>query len=151
MACGLYHTVLLTTDGNAVAFGRDRERQCAVPRAEPGRQYVGAAAGDYHTVLLRDDGKAFAFGRNDSDGTQRGPCDVKNVEPDLPEGSRYVGVAAAAAHTILLRDDGEVVGLGDNSRGQLDVPPLPPGLRYTAVSTLVERFDVEHLSDFSAK
>ncbi|MBL8804966.1 MAG: hypothetical protein JNN27_23415 [Planctomycetes bacterium] len=64
--------------------------------------------------------------------------------PPLPPGTEYVeahvGVVkfiieppGIAPHGIALRDDGEVVVFGDNSVGQGNVPPLPPGMRYVEV------------------
>ena len=57
VAAGCAHTVLVRSDGVAVAVGADKEGQCRVP-PPPSHElfYTGAAAGDRHTVLLRSDG-----------------------------------------------------------------------------------------------
>ena len=50
IALGHEHTVLLTSDGRAVAFGRDTEGQCFIP--EPGATYTQVSAGGSHTVCF---------------------------------------------------------------------------------------------------
>eukprot|EP00929_Paragymnodinium_shiwhaense_P056673 TRINITY_DN28364_c0_g5_i1.p1 TRINITY_DN28364_c0_g5~~TRINITY_DN28364_c0_g5_i1.p1 ORF type:complete len:1149 (-),score=203.64 TRINITY_DN28364_c0_g5_i1:86-3532(-) len=115
-AAGAGHTVLLRSDGQAVAFGRNREGRCSVPRSPPGIRYVAVATGYWHTVLVQSDGLAVAFGSN-SDGQ----CNV----PVLPSGVQYVAAAAGECHTVLLRSDGCAVAFGDDSYGRCQVPPLP--------------------------
>ena len=61
---GAGHTMLVRSDGEALAFGFNGDGECDVPALPPGTQYLQAAAGG-HTVLLRSDGEALAFGRND--------------------------------------------------------------------------------------
>lgn len=141
-AAGDCHTVLIRSDGEAIAFGRNDAGQCIVPRlprrsfvlqnqnsvaAEDSRRYrfVLAAAGGAHTVLLCDDGTAVAFGDN-----SYGNCDV----PELPAGLYYVGAAAGGCHTVLLRSDGVCLAFGANSAGQCSVPTPRPGTTYVAVA-----------------
>ena len=50
VSAGLMHTVLLRSDGNAVAFGWNEDGRCDVPPLVPGLGYVGCAAGARHTV-----------------------------------------------------------------------------------------------------
>ena len=61
VAAGWYHTVLLRSDGAAVAFGANLSGQTDVPDLAEGMQYVGVAAGAFYTVLLRSDRVAVAF------------------------------------------------------------------------------------------
>ncbi len=112
-AAGEYHTVLLRSDGEAVAFGSNFASQCNVQVLPPGMQYVHVSAGGYHTVLLRSDGEAVDFGRNSG-----GQCDV----PVLPSGMQYLHAAAGNEHTVVFRSDGEAVAFGRNSGGRCDVP-----------------------------
>ena len=44
-AVGNEHTVLLKSDGTAVAFGSDIDGQCTIPALEEGLMYTHAAAG----------------------------------------------------------------------------------------------------------
>jgi len=111
----------------ALAFGRNAEGQCRVPRLAPGKHYVAAAAGWFHTLLLRSDGAVVAFGEDEN-----GQCWVPRLEP----GVRYTAAAAGMAHSVLLRSDGVALAFGrDDGDGRCRVPrPEDPGLRYTAVA-----------------
>ena len=65
VAAGERHTVLLKTDGLAVAVGNDVEGYCEIPPLALGENYTQAVAGCMHTVLLKSDGTAVACGLND--------------------------------------------------------------------------------------
>ncbi|CAK0800714.1 unnamed protein product [Prorocentrum cordatum] len=123
VAAGGSHTVLLRSDGTAVAFGANLYDQCNVPALDGGLSYTQVAAGYLHTVLLRSDGTAVACGAND-----RGQCSV----PALDGGLSYTQVAAGYRHTVLLRSDGTAVAFGANGAGQCHVPALDGALTYTA-------------------
>ena len=69
LVAGGRHTVLLRSDGVAVAFGLDDIGQCRIPALEAGVSYTQVAAGRGYTVLLRSDGAAVAFGLN-----EKGQC-----------------------------------------------------------------------------
>ena len=58
-----FHTIVLTSDGRAVAFRFEQFGQCTVPEMPEGVRYVGCTAGRENTVLLSSDGRAVAFGR----------------------------------------------------------------------------------------
>ena len=64
VAAGGHHTVLLTSDGAAVACGDNHHGQCNIPALDAGLSYTHVAAGGMHTVLLRSDGTAVACGDN---------------------------------------------------------------------------------------
>ena len=72
------HTVILRSDGDAVAFGLDDHGQCSVPPLPSGVRYVNAAVGGLHTVLLNDNGRAVCFGYNAD-----GQCDAPAPPPGL--------------------------------------------------------------------
>ncbi|CAK0881391.1 unnamed protein product [Prorocentrum cordatum] len=122
VAAGSSHTVLLRSDGTAVAFGANRYDQCHVPALDGGLSYTQVAAGYSHTVLLRSDGTAVAFG-----GNPQGQCNV----PALDGGLSYTQVAAGYIHTVLLRSDGTAVAFGANGYDRCNVPALDGGLSYT--------------------
>ena len=56
------HTVLLRSDGCAVACGRNDAGQCNMPELEKGESYTQVSAGGFYTVLLRSNGTAVACG-----------------------------------------------------------------------------------------
>jgi len=126
---GYRHTLLLRSDGRAVACGQDGHGQCRLPRLEPGVTYCQVAAGGSHSVLLRSDGRAVAVGLN-----ANGQCDI----PRLPPGTKYLDVAAGECHTLLLRSDGRAVACGWNAYGQCDVPEVEGEVGYSSCSSLAQ-------------
>ena len=118
-SAGRRHTVLLRSDGAAVACGDNEEGGCDLPELEEGTIYTQVVAGCGHTILLRSDGAAVACGRNDW-----GQCNL----PAMEEGTTYVQVAAGMVHTVVLRSDGETVVRGCNEQGQCNVPALEAGV-----------------------
>ncbi|CAK0899176.1 unnamed protein product [Prorocentrum cordatum] len=117
------HTVLLWSDGTAVACGENVINQCFLPVLPAGLTYTQVAAGGEHTVLLRSDGTAVACGENV----------IGWGLPVLPAGLTYTQVAAGGEHTVLLRSDGTAVACGENVIGW-GLPVLPAGLTYTQVA-----------------
>merc|ERR1712154_559100 len=84
VAVGMLHTVLLRSDGAAVACGGNFEGQCRLPALAGGVTYTQVAGGACHTILLRSDGAAVACGRN-----VEGQCNL----PALDEGVTYTSSA----------------------------------------------------------
>lgn len=116
MVCaGHGHTVLLRSDGEAVAFGDNSAGQCEIPALPDGVTYVQVSAGRRHTVLLRSDGLVEALGDN-----TLGQCDV----PPPAEGITYVQVSAGWEHTVLLRSDGGAVAFGGNNWLECYIPDV---------------------------
>lgn len=62
VSAGAGHTILLRSDGLAVARGADF--YCSIPTPEQGVTYTQVSAGIFHSVLLRSDGTAIARGDN---------------------------------------------------------------------------------------
>lgn len=129
---GHFHTVLLRSDGNAVACGSNYFGQCSIPCLDKGVTYSGVSAGGSHTVLLRSDGRAVACGDN-----RFGQCNI----PELEDGVTYSQVSAsrgdvseAGGHTVLIRSDGKAVAFGVNDWHQCLVPELEEGTMYVAAS-----------------
>jgi hypothetical protein len=123
------HTVLLRSDGQAVAFGFDPDididEQVDIPPLPMGTTYTAVGVGYNHTVLLRSDGQVLAFGSNEYGQTE---------VPPLPSGMTYTGVDAGWMNSAVLRSDGQVLVFGDLSPAdKMIVPPLPTGLIYTDV------------------
>eukprot|EP00438_Fugacium_kawagutii_P014427 Skav236082 [mRNA] locus=scaffold2211:330477:330887:- [translate_table: standard] len=113
VSAGSFHTVLLRSDGSAVACGNNYYGQCDIPPLEDCVTYTQFATGREHTVLLRSDGFAVACGKY-------GQCGI----PPLDDGVTYTQVSAGWDHTVLLRSDGSAVAFGNNHYGQCDIPPL---------------------------
>ena len=124
VSAGEDHTVLLRSDGQAVACGRPNG-QCEIPPLDEGISYVQVSAGTEHTVLLRSDGQAVACGDN-----YHRQCEI----PSLDEGISYVQVSASREHTVLFRSDGQAVACANFHR-QCKIPPLDERISYVQVST----------------
>ena len=75
VSAGGGHTVLLQSDGTAVAFGLNEAGQCEIEQLPDGTSYAQVSAGSTHTVLLRSDGCAVAVGDN-----KNGQCNIPYVE-----------------------------------------------------------------------
>ena len=125
MSAGPCHSVLLRSDGIAVACGRNDEGQCNIPPLEEGMCYTQVSAVGAHVVLLRSDGSAVACGMN-----AVGQCNI----PPLEEGILYTQVSAGSCHSVLLRSDGSAVACGNNYFRQCEIPPLEEPMRYTQIS-----------------
>eukprot|EP00435_Cladocopium_sp_Y103_P074187 s257_g47.t1 len=137
ISAGSDHTVLLRSDGSAVATGYNQYGQCNIPPLNEGMAYTQISAGHFHTVLLRSDGSAVAIGNN-----LYGQCNI----PALDEGMAYTQIAAGGCHTVLLRsdgskghtvllrNDGRAVVIGSNLDGKCNIPPLDEGIAYTQAS-----------------
>ena len=126
VAAGAYHTVLLKSDGSAVAVGDERPgfpgKYCQIPPLSPGESYVQVAAGFGHTVLLKNDGTVVACGFDNE-----GQCRI----PALESGVVYTQVAAGHKHTVLLTSHGDAVAFGCDDYGQCQIPSRKAGIHYT--------------------
>eukprot|EP00438_Fugacium_kawagutii_P034000 Skav211215 [mRNA] locus=scaffold934:105530:106348:- [translate_table: standard] len=124
------HTILLRSDGSAVAFGCNRGGQCDIPPLDEGVTYTHVPACYWHTVLLRSDGLAVACGLN-----RWGQCDI----PPLGDGITYTQVSAGHHHTVFLRSDGSAVACGNtgacgsNSDGPYEFPSSDARVTYSRV------------------
>ena len=59
----IWHTVLLLSNGDAVACGADAFGQRNIPPLDAGRTYTNAAVGAFHAALCRSDGRVLIFGQ----------------------------------------------------------------------------------------
>ena len=90
VSAGENHTVLLRSDGNAVACGQNSVGQCTIPLLDDGMSYTQVSAGFEHTVLLRSDGRAVACGAS-------GRCNLPTPDP----GTWYVADVSVGQNLVL--------------------------------------------------
>ena len=132
VSCGLYHTVVLLTDGTVRAFGRNTAGNLGVndttSRFTPVQVWgisssaVAIAGGENHTAVILADGTVRTFGANltgqlgDNSTSQKiTPVQVWGIS------SGAVAVACGRSFTCVLLADGTVRTFGSNSFGQLGV------------------------------
>jgi alpha-tubulin suppressor-like RCC1 family protein len=109
IAQGAQHSLVLTADGNVLAWGNNTYGQTNIPSGLT--NIVAIDAGGYHNLALKGDGTVFAWGRNLEKQT--------NVPPGL---GSVVAIAAGLYHNVALKSDGTVVAWGYNASGQTNVP-----------------------------
>lgn len=127
---GLFHTLVLTKDGQLYAFGRTNDGQLGGgPGAKglvriPGMTGVKAfGAGTWHSVAMRADGSVWTWGN----GSFSQLCDgstANRAEParvTLPAGLVPADLAVGGHSTFIRAADGRVFACGDNREGQLGI------------------------------
>ena len=114
-------TVLLRSDGTAIACGTDSGAEVIIPALEEGVTYTQVSTSGDLTILLRSDGTAISFGEDIS-------------IPVLEEGVTYTQVSAGQHHALLHRSDGTAVAGGQVicGVGCPIVPALREGVYYIA-------------------
>ncbi|MFZ5948284.1 MAG: T9SS type A sorting domain-containing protein [Stygiobacter sp.] len=135
IACGDYHTIALTIDGQVYSWGRNdygqlgnsNQQNSNVPVKTLGlaKTIIQIAAGSRHSVALASDGTIFTWGNNDygqlGDGNK---TTIKNLPIEVNQtgslsGKTVIQVAAGSNHTLALTSDGLVYAWGNNDSGQL--------------------------------
>ncbi|XP_066090788.1 RCC1 and BTB domain-containing protein 2 isoform X3 [Saccopteryx bilineata] len=133
VACGSYHSLVLTSDGEVFAWGYNNSGQVGsgstanqpIPRRVTGclqsKVVVNIACGQMCSMVVVDSGEVYVWGYNGngqlglgSSGNQSTPCRIAALQ-----GIRVQRVACGYAHTLVLTDDGQVYAWGANSYGQL--------------------------------
>eukprot|EP00931_Biecheleriopsis_adriatica_P092822 TRINITY_DN6659_c0_g1_i2.p1 TRINITY_DN6659_c0_g1~~TRINITY_DN6659_c0_g1_i2.p1 ORF type:complete len:271 (+),score=32.87 TRINITY_DN6659_c0_g1_i2:60-815(+) len=126
VAAGDSHSLLLRSDGTAVACGDNGQGQCDLPALEEGTTYTQVAAGGSHSLLLRSDGTAVACGGHNISR-------FLGFLPALEAGTTYTQVAAGNTHVLLLTSDGIAKACGGDPRANR-LPALEEGTTYTQVA-----------------
>nr|KAF6428370.1 RCC1 and BTB domain containing protein 2 [Rousettus aegyptiacus] len=133
VACGSYHSLVLTSDGEVFAWGYNNSGQIGsgstanqpIPRRVTAclqnKVVVNIACGQMCSVAVVDNGEVYVWGYNGngqlgigSNGNQSTPCRIAALQ-----GIRVQRVACGYAHTLVLTDEGQVYVWGANSYGQL--------------------------------
>ncbi|XP_069859290.1 RCC1 and BTB domain-containing protein 2 isoform X2 [Dipodomys merriami] len=133
VACGSYHSLVLTSDGEVFAWGYNNSGQVGsgstvnqpIPRRVTGylqnKVVVNIACGQMCSMAVADTGEVYVWGYSGngqlglgSTGNQPTPCRVAALQ-----GIHVQRVACGYAHTLVLTDEGQVYAWGANSYGQL--------------------------------
>ncbi|XP_027445120.1 RCC1 and BTB domain-containing protein 2 isoform X3 [Zalophus californianus] len=135
VACGSYHSLVLTSDGEVFAWGYNNSGQVGsgstanqpIPRRVMGclqnKVVVNIACGQMCSMAVVNTGEVYVWGYNGngqlglgSSGNQPTPCRIAALQ-----GIRVQRVACGYAHTLVLTDEGQVYAWGANSYGQLGI------------------------------
>ncbi|KAE9340025.1 hypothetical protein PF008_g11289 [Phytophthora fragariae] len=135
VACGLYHTVAITSGGEVYSFGKNDYGQLGLGHArsmkvptlvktslgESDEKIVAVSCGYYHTVTISEKGKLITWGRNDYGQLGIGSKDHKNSAQyvPLPLSSKIKTASCGCYHTLILMSNGRVMVFGRNNKGQL--------------------------------
>lgn len=143
IACGAFHSVVLTSDGRVYtwglndwgALGNGNNETSFVPvevdmnGALAGQSVVKIAAGNDHTVVATDGGIAYSWGINQSGQLGNGGFENSNVPVAVDMGGVLAGktvtaVAAGNQHSLALTSDGLAYAWGHNVKGGLGNSPV---------------------------
>eukprot|EP01010_Urceolus_cornutus_P002642 NODE_339_length_1766_cov_289.506698_g275_i0.p1 GENE.NODE_339_length_1766_cov_289.506698_g275_i0~~NODE_339_length_1766_cov_289.506698_g275_i0.p1 ORF type:complete len:575 (-),score=130.57 NODE_339_length_1766_cov_289.506698_g275_i0:23-1747(-) len=136
VACGAKHTILITQDGRAFAFGNNAKGQLglsSVPytytplqTARDKGHFVQAACGVGHTLLRTREGKVFSFGANEC-GQLGTTTKIKKIieTPTRVTGAieflNITQIAAGGEISFALSEEGKVYGWGSVQYGALGI------------------------------
>jgi alpha-tubulin suppressor-like RCC1 family protein len=137
---GAYHNVLLTSTGQAYAWGYNNCGQIgdgtiAVDRLSAvsvdttgvlkGKIITNIASGGFHTVALSSVGQVYAWGLNNQGQIGDGTSGTNRLSPISVDttgalnGKIIINIAAGAFHTIALSSSGQLYAWGSNDQGQI--------------------------------
>ncbi|GMF41206.1 unnamed protein product [Phytophthora fragariaefolia] len=135
VACGLYHTIAVSSSGEVYSFGKNDYGQLGLGHArnikvptlvktslgESDEKIVAVSCGYYHTVTISEKGKLITWGRNDYGQLGIGSKDHKNSAQfvPLPLSSKIKTASCGCYHTLILMSNGRVMVFGRNNKGQL--------------------------------
>jgi alpha-tubulin suppressor-like RCC1 family protein len=133
VACGIYHTAAIKTDGTLWGWGRNTYGQLgdntAVDRSSPVQTVAGGTnwkqvAGGYHTAAIKTDGTLWTWGRNTygqlGDNTA---VDRSSPVQTVAGGTNWKQVAGSY-HTAAIKTDGTLWTWGYNTDGQLGISTI---------------------------
>ncbi|XP_054168107.1 E3 ubiquitin-protein ligase MYCBP2-like [Oppia nitens] len=122
IACGLHHSVLLTSSGDVLTFGSNQYGQLGhndfIIREVPTKIFIKSniiqiAAGSNHTVLLSSTGQVYTFGNNQKGQLGRNPSNeygwnaMPGTIPNIGQqfGRRATYITASGDHTFIKYDE----------------------------------------------
>src|SRR5690606_28817883 len=109
-----------------VCWGDNSLGACDVPPLPSGEVWVQVACGFDYTVGLTSLGRVLGWG---FDWSYNLPVPARKLYGPGLFGPPYEDVSIAG-HAMLVTGKGELVAFGSNDYGQMNVPPVPAGVRY---------------------
>ncbi|OQS06234.1 hypothetical protein THRCLA_01720 [Thraustotheca clavata] len=154
LACGQYHSIVATSVGGLIAFGKNDYGQLGIESME--HQLVPTPVksglerfvctevrcGYYHTIVSCAGGHIYGFGRNDygqlgiGDSNSQQRISTPQLIFDLEE-KEIVRISCGCYHTIAVADNGMLYVFGRNNHGQLGTGDTVERLTPTPVDIFV--------------
>ncbi|XP_010858470.1 PREDICTED: probable E3 ubiquitin-protein ligase HERC6 isoform X2 [Bison bison bison] len=140
VACGHYHSLALSEDGQVFSWGTNSHGQLGLGKEFPsqaspqrvrsleGIPLAQVAAGGHHSFALSLSGTSFGWGSNNAGqlALSGNNAPVQRYKPVSIGALKTLGVVSISCgykHTAVLTQDGKVFTFGDNSYGQLGHDP----------------------------
>uniref|UniRef100_A0A1B6DZ80 RCC1-like domain-containing protein n=1 Tax=Clastoptera arizonana TaxID=38151 RepID=A0A1B6DZ80_9HEMI len=154
IACGYYHTILLTEEGHAYACGEGEggklglgnTENVMVPTIIPLEAYLlFVTAGGNHTIAVAVDDKAYGWGRNDCG--QLGLTNTLETEITKPTiissltGYVIKEAACGESHSAFITENGELLTCGEGRHGKLGNETNVSNDQFIVTPTKVSRFN----------
>jgi hypothetical protein len=130
---GGYHSVLVTDDGMAFAFGKNDEGQLGdgttISRSTPvqvlelyGKTITDISAGGFHTLSVTSEGEVYSWGANNYGQLGTGDTYIRHYPTRIYIEDEFVThVSAGEYFSLALTRDGDVYAWGSNQYGQLGI------------------------------
>ncbi len=128
VAAGVYHTVVLKSDGSLWGWGRNDSGQLGtgdtIDRWAPARIGLGndwqcVSAQSFGIVALKTDGSLWVWGYNGHGELGTGDTTNRLVPTRIGASMSWRSISAGAYHTLALRGDGSLWAWGRNYSGYL--------------------------------
>lgn len=135
VTCGIYHTVVLTANGNVFTFGLNQTGQLGsqtnfgnssanpIPFLVPNtNDIISIGAGGSHTLLLQRNGQIKLFGSGQQGQLGNSQSDAQLFFEEIPiDNISIVKSGSMANHTIFVLNNTKIRSSGYNNFGQLGV------------------------------
>jgi alpha-tubulin suppressor-like RCC1 family protein len=131
VSIGVFHTVVIMTDGTAYSCGGNNYGQLGdgttsrnvltLMTLPSGKLAKSVSNGAYHTIVIMTDGTVYGCGRNNIGQLGDGTTTSRNVLTlmTLPSGKLAKSVSGGDSHTVVIMTDGTAYSCGNNAYGQL--------------------------------
>jgi alpha-tubulin suppressor-like RCC1 family protein len=173
VACGGFHTAVLSDDGCVFTWGEGKNGQLGYPcvaNQEIPRQLSALravvtklACGRHHTVAIDDRGKLWAWGCGKQGQIGDGERSTKRYTPkqiqifksdngvtDIPEWVQFTAVTCGGRHTLAQSTDARIYSFGSGQQGQLGHGALHDELFPRSIAFFENRPERQRVSQIAA-
>jgi RCC1 and BTB domain-containing protein len=126
--CGANHTLVLTSNGEVYAWGKNSDGEigngCYKDQLTPiklndfnDEKVVMISCGGWHSMALTESGRVFSWGYNSIGQLRQGNTINSNI-PELIEMKeiKIIKISCGLRHSLLLSNNGNIYTFGDNDR-----------------------------------